>query len=922
MRRVARTLLWSLCILVLFSIVLMLFLPTILSTEWGKNHFLKNFNEKVHGHLAVDKMQLGWFSSQNVSGITLFDQKGEKVLSIDHILFPAPLLKLWWNPPLDFTVSNLNAKIEWFNLRQTNFDEIFNLKAPSSHQAEPLSFAILENVHANFSSNNKQAVASGLISNGNQSGHFQLTADLYPSLRISADIKNLPVELLELFAQKEVNLKQMIGQALNLSIKQKRMENISEIEMKFYSRQAEGKVEGIVQNSSFTLAKPAQVSVQATPALNQFLFNDQVAFNLSDKIQFDIRQLDFSCNDPIKAEVQATVNLPTLENSDQKNTFHFEGVEFRLAGDFEKKIMHYKVQGQMQPTRQNEFLPKFYFYCAGKAAFEKDRPFLLTYEFEGFQTPEKSHPILKMDGTWGLDLLHKKRFSAKGFAQNFPLSYLKLGDFPPALQVALGPLLQTDFSLTLDDIAQQKGYLKFTAKGNEWQSEGSLALDEQLKVVEPLKGNFILHPKAFDQLQALSLPQNSPQYALLQPCEIQFKVNKGIFPLLEGKNWKMGIPDSSFDFNCVTTPLQVVNLSAKKQFSFPPLNLKLSSDNIFQDLKFSLSAEEDSQRITLIAKGLAENFIQDEKIHVASANLELDVNMLHFPLSSFAKLMTFELLAKKIEALVGSEVSANLSAKIQHLQGPMQLSVSGENGKLALDGQLEKGRLMLAKPLHIQVKATPQFGREILADILPPFSQVIRSDEMLKIIVDPKDFSLTLHPLDWTSMQLAKGTLILGKMAFVNNGVIRTLQTFFKINDSSELTVWFTPLYFSMKKGNLKLERMDMLFADHYPIALWGNIFLPQDKVKLIIGIRQPAIHYAFGIQNLPSDYVLQIPLTGTINKASIDLSKAAGKISALIAKSQKNSTGQLVGTFLDLVSGKLKEEKAPPPTTTPFPWE
>lgn len=159
-------------------------------------------------------------------------------------------------------------------------------------------------------------------------------------------------------------------------------------------------------------------------------------------------------------------------------------------------------------------------------------------------------------------------------------------------------------------------------------------------------------------------------------------------------------------------------------------------------------------------------------------------------------------------------------------------------------------------------------------------------------------------------------------MTFINNGIIRTLLTFLKGNNNPEITAWFTPLYFSMQDGNLKLQRMDMLFAEHYPLALWGNVSIPKDKVDLVVGITKPAINHAFGIEDLSADYVMQIPITGTLDKANVNITQAAGKISALIARNQTNSTSQIVGTLLDVVSGKLNEEKVPPPTTTPFPWE
>ncbi|WP_039376760.1 hypothetical protein [Parachlamydia acanthamoebae] len=922
MKKFSRILLWGLCLLIAFSAIFMISLPSIVSTEWAKNNFLEDFNKRIHGHLSIDRMQFGWLGSQEISGLKLYDAQGEKVFSIDYISLPTSPIKLLWQRQLDFGVSNLNAKIEWLNPHETNFHEIFDLRSPTSENLKPIATTILENVNASLSTRNREAYATGSIKTGKHSiGQFQFNANLSPELHISADIKNLPVGLLELLIKPEIELQKIIGQTVDLAIKQKSVGETSEIQALFQSKQAEGKIDGVVQDSNFILSAPALITLQSTQELNQFLFEDRFAFNLSDKIQLTINRLNLSFAEPHKAEMEAKVQLPSLKSASE-NTFQFEDVKLSLSHNFEKETTPYHLEGLMQPSRQGNLLPKLYFTCAGEAYYEKSLTLLIPYHFEGFQSAEKDSPILKLDGTWSSDIHKKKQFTAKGTAYNFPLVYLNLWDLHPALPVVLGPTLNSDFSLTVDDVAKRKGNLQFHAQGSDWQGEGTLVLDDRVKILAPLKGNFVLNPNDFDQLQKLLLPQSTQKYALLQPCTIQFKLNKSAFSLLNGENWQTKLSNSHFDLNFFTTPIQIVNLSSKKQMNFSTLNFDTSSDNLLSEIKFSLNVAEDSQQTALIAKGSAKGIFQDEKINLNAANLDLDVKMQKFSLPLFTKLVASEQLSKKIEALIGAEVSANISAKLENLQGPLNVSISGENGKLSLDGQLENGHLTLSNPLTVQVKATPEFGNEILEDILPPFSQVIKSDEMLQIILDAKGFSLTLSPFDIKSVQIAKGTLVLGKMTFINNGIIRTLLTFLKGNNNPEITAWFTPLYFSMQDGNLKLQRMDMLFAEHYPLALWGNVSIPKDKVDLVVGITKPAINHAFGIEDLSADYVMQIPITGTLDKANVNITQAAGKISALIARNQTNSTSQIVGTLLDVVSGKLNEEKVPPPTTTPFPWE
>jgi hypothetical protein len=130
-----------------------------------------------------------------------------------------------------------------------------------------------------------------------------------------------------------------------------------------------------------------------------------------------------------------------------------------------------------------------------------------------------------------------------------------------------------------------------------------------------------------------------------------------------------------------------------------------------------------------------------------------------------------------------------------------------------------------------------------------------------------------------------------------------------------------TPTYFSIKDGVVKLERADMLINDRFPLAAWGNVDLGNERVNMVIGLTGAAIANAFGLNGIPKNSMLQLPLKGPLNGPSIDKAKAAARISSLVAQGQGGPHGLVLGTVLDIASGGFRDGSVPNPTTQPLPW-
>lgn len=398
-------------------------------------------------------------------------------------------------------------------------------------------------------------------------------------------------------------------------------------------------------------------------------------------------------------------------------------------------------------------------------------------------------------------------------------------------------------------------------------------------------------------LQKLTLPWevNAPDNRITLQMNGLTKLNSGVEGTLEGllqiSKWiKAGKPNfyqSSVNF--------ALNGRSEKEYnSLLPFAIKGHLDNIF-DTSGRFNTDD-----------LA--FILDAKIH------QFPVKFLRQFLSQESKI------PQQISAILGSTFNTEIKLQMDHLEGPIFANFSGNNGSISLDANIHNGVLTLNKNLSAQVKLTQEFSQVILDDIFPLAQGLIGADNPLLIHVSANGFAMPIKNLNLNSVIIPSASLELGKVHFRNDGQIGLILSLFNVSNRSVIPVEFTPLYFSLQNGTFAFQRMDMLVMDSYPIATWGFVNLPADKVNMVIGLTSQALRKAFNIQNLSKDYVLQIPYKGSIDNAVIDRKNVTAKIAALVAANH-GPEGLLIGTALHLASGGLTEEKAPPPTTNPLPW-
>ena len=238
--------------------------------------------------------------------------------------------------------------------------------------------------------------------------------------------------------------------------------------------------------------------------------------------------------------------------------------------------------------------------------------------------------------------------------------------------------------------------------------------------------------------------------------------------------------------------------------------------------------------------------------------------------------------------LFGDTLNATLSMGLKNSSGPVVLNLNTANSRLSLKGHLKEGVLSLDSTFHAQSLITPEMSRLFLKEINPLGISYFNSQDPVTIEISSQGFSLPVSPFDLKKAQIPSATIELGKINCRNEGNLNLTLALLRNSSDKDLTVWFAPIDFTLINGVVDLERTEIYIDKTYDVAVWGDINLVKDKVDMTLGLTASTLKKAFGIKNLPNNYVLTLPMKGTTDHVKINSKKATAKIALLLAWQQK----------------------------------
>lgn len=639
-------------------------------------------------------------------------------------------------------------------------------------------------------------------------------------------------------------------------------------------------------NKKFEMTQPLRVQYALEPAdfesLSLVTGKKWPKLKKAAQITFAIDPTDFNAAafSFSSLKLQGSLNINHLYIEDQSETFSaLEDLGFYWVYDAPQNNFYLNIKGSVFNDKSSKPIP-------------------LTAFLQFW--PEVKNPSLQ-------NIQAEFRLNCAGLPTSLVNVLLNTDDLSPIL----GPILDVNIKTLIDSKNSKPGYWDVLVDSSNFHLKGRFKLDQGAAIFDPDKlpnVRLTITPESYAYIKQLFALQNGRPLAT--PFTVACNLADLYLPFAEswGDQFKIDLQLSSTDLKWKDSP----NIPLKFEG-------KAGTTDLRQQIDFSIQAHSASP---IILKGTLKNVVDRkgrlQPIQEMNISLNLDGKQLT---PRFVQNLLFlsQEETDKIEALLGDSFDLNSDCDFLNDQGALKIFLMGKDGQLRVEGRLKEGNFILDKPIEGSVKLTPRFCDQFLKNSIPLLGSAIGAENPLTLRIDPSSFSFPISPFKIENINIEKGSLNLGKVRFRNEGEIRTVLNAIRPVETPHLTIWFTPLYFQMKQGQLNFQRIDLLVAESYEVAAWGKYDLLEQKLKLSLGLNAQTLAHAFSLKGLDDQAFLEIPIESSNGKVSVDTKKTAVKIGALIGQSQ-GGKGKLIGDLLDLALSKIDEEP-PSPTTQPFPW-
>ena len=198
---------------IIFALLLffVLSIPTLVSTESGKERLIASINQKIPGSVSIESVSLSWFGSQNLKGFSLKDPSNSETLTFESFTTQTPLYQLLFSKSIAIEKSQIQSLDMSIDQRLQNSLGKNNI----SMQMPDLPIR-LSNVSANRGS------IKGTTSHNGTEGSFAITMEHNQDrYRLNGNINHLPTEILDyaakvLYPTLSGKLKPLLGNEINI----------------------------------------------------------------------------------------------------------------------------------------------------------------------------------------------------------------------------------------------------------------------------------------------------------------------------------------------------------------------------------------------------------------------------------------------------------------------------------------------------------------------------------------------------------------------------------------------------------------------------------------------------------------------------------------------------------------------------------
>jgi len=923
------------------------FLPTFLSSDKG-NEFIKTFiNGRIPGQIETSKVKISWLGPQIIEDLHLKDPQGTSILSMQKGVFHSSLISLLWNkiPLGSFELHSIDASINIDECGKTNIQSAFDKN--HCYNSKPSNTSIvLKDLQARVDSANGSipfaVQITGATQRGDLIGRFAIDAEtkeipisslleakvadiseLFHSIpeaefKINIDMANFPVELLDnLLSLKHPHLAglllETLGSSLNLIVEQKTAPDGITFAIRSASPTSSTSINALIADD-FSLTEPATIAFKLLPELAEKLIANN-AWHLEDSIPVRLKVKHLQL--PLKA-----LEKP-LNSLDLHSLNLAAALEIDLAAFGDKRGNEFMLRGFKTSLNSEINSPTLSVITNAEASYN------------GQTTQINMRTKLPKPATLQ-DLVHINSgdIVVEGEALGIPLiaveKYFEIENSPfqiigskADVTFRLHPS-ETDLPLAVLQIHTEHLDINNLTFFIDLQrnTHGINPLNISLSLENGMNASgefrFQVTPEGYQALRKWLNKDYGNEFSLIEPSNIIVKINSLHLPLLQSS---LAMMKASANIDFAIGRLVGIDNFSKEKITLNEIRGHLAAQDKLRQINLDLKASGETSMgdpILLSFEGMMKDGFQNGIFSSEKATISLDAAIDNFPVPFLCQ---DSISRRQIEAILGNLLTTRTKVQLSNGNGPFFMELKGQNANVLLDGHIANGWLTLNKDLQVQMAITPQLGKYVLDGFLPILSGTLSANQPLKLMISRQGFAFPISDYQ-NPMAISIGKAILEPMQlkFSSQAEIAKVLNLLSPH-ADQIAVNLTPTYFSLSDGIVKIERVDMLINDSYPIAAWGKVDIGKSKVNMIIGLFGASISKAFNVSGIPNNTLLQLPLKGSLHNASIDRTKAAARLSTLVAQSQGGPQGFVIGTVLDIATGGFTESPPPAPTTNPLPW-
>ncbi len=504
--------------------------------------------------------------------------------------------------------------------------------------------------------------------------------------------------------------------------------------------------------------------------------------------------------------------------------------------------------------------------------------------------------------------------AAKVTLVQFPCSFIDLFLGTDQIAPIIGPILNGTVDISQSD---QKKQLAFDVTSNALAAAASFEQTAAaLNLTKPAKVSLVLSPDGYASLDHW-LNKTPTPFKLNQPAVIKSSINSLTIP-----QGKLVFSDLLCQADLSIDTLDFSGKNSEKSTQLNQVLLKLDHSTKANPIAFTLTAN-GAPAGSLSVKG---------RLDPTTGSMDLNGRLDQFP-SAALDILSLGKSSVSMATVLGSQVNLTATSTLSHWNGPVKLDINSQNIRASLDGIVAAGILHLNDVFQMQMTLTPGLSRSLLNSVNPLSLSGITAAAPITLEIPAQGFSYPIYPSNNSQINIPSGRLDLGKLYCHNEGNVNITLGLLKLNQFSQnqdLELWFAPLDFHIVNGEMDCERTEILIANTYQVCVWGGLDFPAKTVDMVLGLTASCLKIAFGIKDLPDDYVLQIPMTGPMDNVKINTGKATAKIAALLLWQQKDlsgafgksSGGKALGQFMNKIGPLPDLDSKAPPAKKPFPWE